>query len=269
VFDEVAALMREAAETVILPRFRRLAADDIEEKSPGDLVTVADRESEKLITAGLLALLPDATVVGEEAAEDDPRLLRHVPDAGPVWLVDPVDGTGNFAAGREPFAVMVALLRGGEPVAGWILDPLAESMVTAEAGSGAYRDGVRVSAPGDRLPLSELRGAVMAKYFPEPLRAEALARGKALGEVLPGHHCAGREYPDVVDGEQDFVVFWRTKPWDHAAGALVVREAGGVVRDLSGAEYRPATQRPGLIVARTAEVWSDVHAALFEGAPIP
>ncbi|WP_213453064.1 inositol monophosphatase family protein [Rhizomonospora bruguierae] len=264
-FDEVTALLREAAATEILPRFGALADDDIAEKSPGDLVTIADREAERMIGAGLRALLPGSTVVGEEAVEVDAALLGHITDAGPVWLVDPVDGTGNFAAGRPPFAVMVALLRGGDPVAGWILDPLADSVVVAERGGGTYRDGIRLTVPEEHRPLGELRGAASVKYFPPALRDAALDRGRVLGALLPGHHCAGREYPDVIEGEQDFAVFWRTKPWDHAAGALLTREAGAVVRHLDGAEYHPADQRPGLMVARTARIWSDVHEALFDG----
>lgn len=265
-FDEVTALLREAAAAVILPRFGALAAGDIAEKAPGDLVTVADREAERMIGAGLLALLPDSTVVGEEAVAGDASLLGHVADAGPVWLVDPVDGTGNFAAGRGPFAVMVALLRGGDPVAGWILDPLADSTLVAELGGGAYRDGIRLTAPVDEPPLGELRGAASIRYFPPALRDETVARSRALGALLPGQHCAGREYPDVIEGEQDFAVFWRTKPWDHAPGALLAREAGAVIRHLDGGEYHPADQRPGLMVARTGRIWSDVREALFDGA---
>lgn len=263
--DEVTALLREAAATEILPRFGALAEGDVTEKAPGDLVTVADREAERMISAGLRALLPASAVVGEEAVAGRPALLGHLTDAGPVWLVDPVDGTGNFAAGRPPFAVMVALLRGGDPVAGWILDPQADSVVVAEKGAGAYRDGVRISAPTDRPPVADLRGSASVKYFPPPLRAEALARAKALGGLLPGYHCAGREYPAVVEGEQDFAVFWRTKPWDHAPGSLLVREAGAVLWHVDGGEYHPADQRPGLMVARTEEIWADVREALFDG----
>src|SRR4051812_38447826 len=116
--DAVGALVREAADVAIRPRFRRLADADVRFKSPGDLVTVADYESEKLLTAGLTALLPGSSVLGEEAAADDPRLLARAAAAGDVWVVDPLDGTKNFAAGHGPFAVMVALLRGGVAVAG-------------------------------------------------------------------------------------------------------------------------------------------------------
>ncbi len=118
--DEVGELIRQVAHDVVLPRFQHLAAGEVHEKAPGELVTVADQESERLLTTGLMRLLPGSVVVGEEAVAADPQVLRHLDDAGPVWLVDPVDGTANFAAGRDPFAVMVALQRDGETAAGRI-----------------------------------------------------------------------------------------------------------------------------------------------------
>ena len=115
--EEVAGLIREVATTIVLPRFRRLDAEDIQQKSPGDVVTVADHESELALEAGLTRLLPGSEVVGEEAVAADPGVLGRMADRGAVWIVDPLDGTNNFAAGKTPFAVMVALLRGGEPAA--------------------------------------------------------------------------------------------------------------------------------------------------------
>jgi fructose-1,6-bisphosphatase/inositol monophosphatase family enzyme len=99
--DEVGELVRATARTAVLPRFRRLAAGEITEKAPGELVTVADREAEDLLSAGLLRLLPGSVVVGEEAVADDPAVLRRLAADGPVWLVDPLDGTRNFATGRR------------------------------------------------------------------------------------------------------------------------------------------------------------------------
>src|SRR5919106_4920939 len=103
--DKVETLMREAAANAILPRFRRLQHHEIEEKTPGELVTAADREAERILSAGLSALLPGSLVIGEEAAAADPALISRLADGGDIWLVDPLDGTANFAAGREPFAV--------------------------------------------------------------------------------------------------------------------------------------------------------------------
>ncbi len=141
----VGELMRRAADQAILPRYRRLQQSEVEEKSPGEVVTVADRDCERLLTRELLELYPGSRAVGEEACAVNPNSLGNLGE-GVVWLVDPLDGTSNFAAGRGPFAVMVALLKNGTCVASWMLDPLGGSLCTAELGSGAFRDGSRVMA---------------------------------------------------------------------------------------------------------------------------
>ena len=263
--DQVAELVREVAATIVLPRFRHLAADEIQQKSPGDLVTVADQESERALTRGLTALLPGSIVVGEEGVAADPRVLERVGDPGAVWIVDPVDGTNNFAAGKTPFAVMVALVQDGEQAASWILDVPGDHLTVAEAGAGAYRDGVRVKTRTDDPGASELRGVVARKYLPPHLREIAGANAPKLGEVTAGHHCAGYEYPAVATDEQQFVLFWRILPWDHVPGALIVREAGGTVRHLDGSAYRPTDSEHGLLVAANDDIWHTVREALFPG----
>jgi len=255
--------MREVAAQVILPRFGRLSSDDVHEKAPGDIVTAADREAEVLLTAGLTDLLPGSRVVGEEAVAADSSLLAHVGDAGPVWLVDPVDGTANFAAGLEPFAVMVALLRDGETVAAWILDPVGGVAMVAERGGGAFVDGVRVHAPAAGRPARELRGPTFGRHQPADVRAGIDAAAGTVGEILPGHFCAGYEYPAIVRDEQQFVFFWRTLPWDHAPGALFLTEAGGVAWRLDGAAYAPTDGRRGLLVAQNPDVWHTVRTTLL------
>ncbi|GAB1689203.1 inositol monophosphatase family protein [Krasilnikovia sp. M28-CT-15] len=263
--EEVAALVREVARTVVLPRFGSLAADDVREKAPGDVVTVADAESERALTAGLTGLLPGSVVVGEEAVAADPAVLQRLGDEGAVWVVDPVDGTANFAAGRTPFAMMVALLRGGETAAAWILDVPGDSMMAAERGSGAYRDGVRITARADVPPAGTLTGSVPTRYFPDDLRRQVDAHGPELGTVTSGRHCAGYEYPAVATDTQQFALFWKVMPWDHLPGALIVREAGGAVRHFDGSEYRPGADGPGLIVAGNPGIWDLVHDTLLPG----
>ncbi|WDZ85454.1 inositol monophosphatase family protein [Micromonospora cathayae] len=262
--DEVGKLLRRAADEIVVPLFRRLDDHEITEKAPGEVVTVADQRAEELIAEGLLRLRPGSVVVGEEAVAADPDLLAHVgAGSGDVWVVDPVDGTANFAAGRRPFALMVALLTDGEPAAGWILDPLADDLAVARAGAGTYLNGRRVTLAGDTPAVGELRGAAMSRYLPPATRERVTDGGRRLGELLPGQHCAGREYLDVVAGTQQFVLFWRTLPWDHLPGALLVREAGGVVRRFDGTEYDPAVDDRGLLVAADERIWAEVHAALL------
>jgi fructose-1,6-bisphosphatase/inositol monophosphatase family enzyme len=263
VIEEVGSLLRETAASAVLPLFGRLDDADIEEKAPGEVVTVADRRAEQIISERLVRLLPDSFVVGEEGVAADPSRLSRLTGTGPLWLVDPVDGTANFAAGRRPFAMMVALLRARVIEAGWILDPSASSLAVARAGAGAYVDGVRVRTTGDAPPPSALRGAVTARWLPPLLRASVQAGTSRLGEALAGQHCAGREYLDVLAGLQHFVLFWRTLPWDHAPGVLLIQEAGGVARRLDGSAYDPADERPGLLVAANEHIWATVHETLL------
>ncbi|HEX8628447.1 MAG TPA: inositol monophosphatase family protein [Catenuloplanes sp.] len=261
--EQVGELVREAARTAVEPLFRRLADDEISEKAPGEVVTVADRRSEEILTAGLQRLLPGSLVVGEEGTADDPTVLDRLRSPGMVWLVDPLDGTSNFAAGRTPFAVMVALLRGGAPVASWILDVMTGELAVAELGSGAYLDGVRVSARADAPSPDQLTGAVMSRFLPQVLRVPVERAASQLGKVSEGLHCAGREYPDIVADTQQFVLFWRTLPWDHAPGTLFVREAGGTARRFDGTDYLPGDDRPGLLVAANEAIWHAVHDVLL------
>jgi fructose-1,6-bisphosphatase/inositol monophosphatase family enzyme len=263
VLDEVAELIREVAATIVLPRFRRLSDGEVKVKAPGDVVTIADHEAERALTAGLSRLLPGSEVVGEEAVAADPDVLGRLGDRGAVWIVDPVDGTNNFAAGKTPFAVMVALLRGGAPAASWILDVVPDRMAIAEAGSGAYIEGVRVKTRTDDPGPAALRGTLARHYFPRDLRAQVNAHAGEFASVTNGHHCAGYEYPSVATDEQQFAMFWRILPWDHVPGALFVTEAGGTVRHIDGDPYRPADSDRGLLIAPNDDVWTTVRETLF------
>jgi fructose-1,6-bisphosphatase/inositol monophosphatase family enzyme len=263
VLDQVAELIREVAATVVLPRFRHLAADEVHQKSPGDLVTVADQESERELTRGLTGLRSGSTVVGEEAVAADPGVLDRLSGEGPIWIVDPVDGTNNFAAGKEPFAMMVALVEGGETVASWILDVPGDHLTVAERGSGAYRDGVRVKTRTDDPGAAALTGVVATHYFPDALRTEAKSHAHQFREVTRGRHCAGWEYPAVATDRQQFAAFWRVLPWDHVPGSLIIREAGGTVRHFDGSEYQPVNRESGLLAAENDDIWRTVRDTLL------
>ncbi|MFD2765536.1 inositol monophosphatase family protein [Micromonospora eburnea] len=263
--EDVGAVLRETAAEIVVPMFRRLDAADIAEKAPGEVVTVADRRSEELISARLRRLRPGSVVVGEEAVAEDPDLLRHLRGEGDVWLVDPIDGTANFAAGRRPFALMVALLTDGVPVASWVYDPLAGAMGMCRVGVGTWLEGKPVRTTGPAPEVGALRGTAMTRFLPPAIGQRVTAGGGRIGELLPGQHCAGREYLDVLTGAQQFVLFWRTLPWDHAPGALLVREAGGVARRFDGTDYHPADDGRGLLVASSAEIWDQVRATLLDG----
>ena len=257
----VAALMREVARDIVLPSFRRLTADQIIEKTPGDLVTVADRLCEDRLTEGLLALLPDARVIGEEACAADPTLLDGIA-SGAAWIVDPIDGTGNYAAGAPPFAIMIALVADGDTQARWILDPLRDRLCHARLGHGAFIDDERIAAKtsGSQPPIA----AISQNYVPDDRRAGIVTRmaGRFTEATVP--RCAGEQYPRLVTGENDITVFWRALPWDHAPGALLLTEAGGRITRFDGTPYRVGQDGGGLLAAASPALWDQARAVLFD-----
>lgn len=253
VADRLAGLLVAAAADHIVPRYRALAATDIAEKSPGEVVTAADHAAEAFLTPALAALVPGSRVVGEEAAAADPALLRGL-DHGAVWVLDPLDGTANFARGAAPFAVMACLLRDGVPVMAGIHDPMAGVTHLAERGRGAWRNGVRLRVGPAPMDAAGVTAALFTKFLPDDLRAAVPERAKAFGRIVPGKNCAGAEYPALLYGDRHVAIFWRTLPWDHAPGLLLLQEAGGSVTRLDGAPYHPADDRKGLLVARTPQL---------------
>jgi fructose-1,6-bisphosphatase/inositol monophosphatase family enzyme len=259
-YEPVAALMREVGATIMMPRFQALAAHEIREKAPGDLVTIVDAESEARIGEELAALLPEAIVVGEEAVAADPAILDGL-DRGVRWLIDPLDGTMNFAEGKRPFAIMIALLADGEPQAGWILDPVTGRMCHAVKGGGAFVDGERVTArpSGEPLPI-----AAIATYFlPPDRRADIEARSAGKLHLVAIPRCAGEQYPRLVLGRNDITLFERSLPWDHAPGALFLSEAGGRIARTDGSPYRLWDKRAGLLAAASPRLWDEAAAILF------
>ncbi len=267
----VTALVEHVATTVVAPRFGDLAAGDVGEKSPGDVVTVVDHAAEAALTEGLTALAPGVPVVGEEATAGDPGLLRALVDAPLAWVVDPLDGTRAFVAGSPDYAVMVGLVADGAPVAGWICLPELGLTLVAERGAGAWRSGpgptgasgmVRLAAPAaDDDPHPAPRMLLAARYLPAPVRSHLADRvGRVTGTggmVLADSVWSGREYARLALGGTDAMLAWRTLPWDHAPGVALVRELGGVARRLDGTDYRAAGAGVGLLVAvapRVADV---------------
>lgn len=260
--DAVGLILRRAVVEAIIPRYRNLAEGDVHEKTPGEITTLADHEAEEIITRELLNLRPGSRVVGEEASSQDGSLTEHLAD-DVVWLVDPLDGTSNFAAGRGPFAVMVALLVSGEIVASWMLDPISDQLFLAERGAGAFAGSNRISTAQDSPGAPNLCGVVATRFMPSDMQSEMKIRTQKMSNLLPLMLCAGTEYPDVAMGERHFALYWRILPWDHAPGALFLAEAGGWVARPDGTPFKVTDPRPGLLVARNKSVWRDAAAALL------
>src|SRR6187399_2403044 len=231
--DAVLDLLREVAAEVITPRFRSLTAGEVMEKNPGDLVTVADREAEVLITTRLNDAYPDAVVLGEEAFAADHSLMDRYLAAEHAFTVDPVDGTKNFVNGSPDHAVMIGEVRAGEVVRGWIWQPQHDAAYVAERGAGAFLNGRRLTMAG---PASDGEAA-------PPYRT---ARRAWVGRALPGlgvleltWACCGVDYPHLIAGDARALVYNHSKPWDHLPGSLLIQESGGWIGDHDGRAFDP------------------------------
>tara|TARA_R110001583_G_scaffold178786_2_gene334842 strand:+ start:55677 stop:56510 length:834 start_codon:yes stop_codon:yes gene_type:complete len=264
--DKVTAIIREVAAEEIAPRFGQLDAADINIKTHAlDLVTIADTEAERVLTQRLTSLLPGSVALGEEAAHHDPALQQRVfANSAPIWIIDPVDGTKNFAHHRQPFRSMLALYRDGKTVAAWIIDPISGDVTVAEQGSGTFHNGQAVSVRKNATLTKEARGFLISYVRDRLIKAH-------------GHHdffakvshysCCGAEYQEIAQGEYDFCAYRTLKPWDHAPGTLLVREAGGIARyispDCSVDDYRAEGNGPALICAATLELWDELNELLL------
>ncbi|WAZ25113.1 inositol monophosphatase [Streptomyces cinnabarinus] len=236
--SDVEEAVRQAAALEIMPRWRRLAAHEVDQKSgPHDLVTDADRRAEQYLTGALGALLPGSVVVGEEAVHADPATYGALQGAAPVWIVDPVDGTRQFVHGDPGFCTLVALVQHGELLASWTYAPARDQLATAIRGKGAFLDGERLNS-GAPDPGRDLRVATSHPDYTTDDQKHAL-RGLWTDGVAP-RPCgsAGLEYLAVARGESDAVAFSWEAAWDHAAGLLLVEEAGGTHLTVSGDPFR-------------------------------
>jgi fructose-1,6-bisphosphatase/inositol monophosphatase family enzyme len=260
----VSDLIADVARAEIVPRFRALAEGDWREKGPGDIVTIADERAEAVLEPQLQALLPGSVVLGEEAAAKDKSLFSLLSGDRPVWIIDPIDGTANFAEGKIEFCSMLALVQADQLLASWIHEPLPERTTCAVAGGGIQIFGPQRVISDIGLARStagaQLRGVMAVGHKG---RADLVQRTTHLKAQLPIHQvrslrCAGFDYLRLLAGELDFLLFSGVMPWDHAAGALLVREQGGLAGYLGDAGHYRASrslEAEGVLATSRAADW--------------
>ena len=257
------AAVRAAARARILPRFRALAEGEVATKSShSDLVTRADTEAEADITAAVRALWPEAEVLGEEAISADKSLRPRMALAEHAVVIDPVDGTWNFAKGLTVFGMLLAVLHRGRPAWGMLYDPVIDDWIEA----GAEGPAEMVTASGTRRVLrtsTETRIGRMTGYlalglYPRSVQARIAAELPAFSRVS-SLRCACHEYRMVAQGHVEFCLSGPSPhPWDHAAGALAVERAGGVVRFLDGSRYDASRDKGVILAAASEPLWQDL-----------
>ena len=265
--ERVAAIIREVAAAEALPRWRNLGSGDIIEKAgPDDLVTVADRAVEVALSQRLVDLLPGACVVGEEAVHADPRRLELFKSDGPVWVIDPIDGTSAFAKGSPDFAVMVGLVEQGEMVAGWILAPVTDHFVCGQRGAGVWRSSTtrfqRLRPPLRPAALADMRGIIGRKL----MTTERQAQINSVSSQFAGlQHavCAGIDYARLLADGAHFALYNKTEPWDHIPGLAMAAELGFHFAKHDGSPYRPGDNSGGLLIAPDRESFAAIRALLL------
>ena len=252
---EVETLLRRVSEAAILPHYQALSASEVIAKAADDVVTVADHKSEEMLAEGLARIIPGLAIVGEEAAHADDSVLDRL--ASDCWIIDPLDGTRNFAKGKPPFGILIAMASAGEAHTGWIYDCLSGRLCLAHKGKGAFIGGEKVTAQGTGEPSPV---AAISMLFMDPAKRlqvqEHIAPFYRLTDIP---YCAAEQYPRLALGENDVSIFERTLAWDHAAGVLWLNEAGGKAARPDGSPYRVDEKgRTGLIGAASPVLWDDL-----------
>lgn len=268
--DDLVEVIRHAGATHIMPRFRRLSRDQIDTKSNArDLVTIADRASEDAIRRDVERILPGAAFVGEEAVAADPGLLDAIGAAETCVVVDPIDGTGNYVAGLAVFGTILAVIHKGQTVFGLLYDPLVDDWMFAARGEGAWfhrRDGdcvpLRTRADCD---LADASGFLAFEDHRLDER-ETLLRGFGAAFHVRDIRCSCHEYRLLASGGADFLRSFSLKPWDHAAGLLLLAEAGGWAAVNGDTPYSPV-HHDGRIVAASCEPMGRRIAELASALP--
>lgn len=264
---DLAAILRDAARAEALPRFRRLDTSMVHIKTEAiDLVTEADLATEQAIKARVAQWMPEALFVGEESVAADPALLLKLATAELAVVVDPIDGTANYAAGLPLFATMASVVSKGETVAGIIYDPMGDDWVMAEKGGGAWLrrpggEAVRLSVAAP-LPLAQMVGTSSVAFMPAASRARVLANFDKT-RMVANFRCAGHEYRTFASGHSQFLGYNKLMPWDHLAGVLISQEAGAYAARLDGGPYLPSHVDGGLLVAINRDAWDELRREVF------
>lgn len=264
----LADILRDASRQETLTRFRRLDSGQVRIKTEAiDLVTEADEAAERAIKAAVAEAWPDALFVGEESVAADPALLDKLDgDVDLAIVVDPVDGTANFAAGLPLYATMASVVVKGETVAGIIYDPMGDDWVLAEKGSGAWqkRPGgtawkLQVAEPPS---LGQMVGYSSIAFLPEATKPQVLANFAKV-RVVANYRVAGHEYRTFAAGHAHFICYNKLMPWDHLVGTLISQEAGGYVARFDGSAYLPSHRTGGLLVATDKDSWNLLRREVF------
>lgn len=224
-------LVREVAQTEVMPRFLQVASS---KKSDGSQLTEADLASQAAFARCLPDLL-DCPMLGEEMTVAEQLALWQSSERG-LWVVDPIDGTNNFINGLPHFALSVAYIRGGLPQMGVVFAPVADELFYAERGAGAFLNGRPLPLRSVAKPLADAIAGVEVKYLRSGKLSSRMQTLAPCGSQR-SMGCCTLDWCYLAAGRYDVYVHGGQKLWDYAAGALIYAEAGGQLATLEGDDF--------------------------------
>jgi fructose-1,6-bisphosphatase/inositol monophosphatase family enzyme len=266
-FEWLMDILAQAGANEIMPHFRRLSDDDISsKKNAADLVTIADVAAEKFLTRALQEKFPNASVFGEEAVSADPSILQSHPWEGLSFVIDPIDGTFNFASGAPIFGTILAIVNNSETIGAIIHDPVMKDWIYARKGEGGFyrqADGKEKKLKvADDVPFDQMTGSLSWTGIPPEERAKFLAN-QARNLNFFGYRCAVHDYRILATGMAHYVFYGKMMPWDHLAGTLIHQESGGFSARFDKSPYRPQTIDGCLIHATSEAAWDEIRRELW------
>lgn len=251
--ERLSQALKAIADERLAPYLGARCGFAVDRKAGGEVVTELDQAIEADLSSYIMGLYPGAQIIGEESADAITAAGAELAD-GDMWLIDPLDGTGNFVNGSDDFAVMLVRLKDGETVAAWIYYPTSGRMAVAEKGAGAFLEGEPLQCRPSESDVMDMIGELHVGHLPDDLKKPILAARDRLPDCRP-RFCAGVTCLGLAKGERDFALYYRTRPWDHAPGTLVVTEAGGRAARFDGAAYMPGDGGAGLLITADPANW--------------
>ena len=257
--EAVSKIIITIAKDEILSRYKHLQQNEISEKGMGEIVTAADIQSEIRLAKELTSLMPESKVIGEEEYDQNKSIMERFDGDEPVWVLDPLDGTRNFSQGKPCFCTIVAYCIKNTTYLGWIYDPINNNMFFAAKGLGAWCNNKKIEksiAPR----LSEMIGSI-GKFRREHLSNYYSKLNAELPKRLTRYRCLGMEYVDLARGKLHFAEYNILKPWDHAAGILIMEETGGYGAYVD--TNRPYSPGPIInnrfLATYRGRIWKDIY----------
>jgi fructose-1,6-bisphosphatase/inositol monophosphatase family enzyme len=230
----------------------------LEYKNGNEVVSAADKACQDFLKTHLSAIFSDAIFVMEEDKED--KILASMDAAKTAlwtWIIDPIDGTSNYVAGRSDFGIQVALANRGDLVAAWIHCPVDKKSAYGHINGPLKTENLAIPPDRHNSDISQMNIVVASGDFEKDHKAACSLKAQAARSARGTSSCAV-DYLELLEQKVDFLIYRRTRPWDHAPGATLINLAGGCIERFNGAAYKPFDQGEGMVACRGSSslVWA-------------